>query len=198
MMQHRYFIVHKPCGMLSQFVNPLPDHLLGDLAFDFPEGTHAIGRLDKNSEGLLLLTTNKKITKLLFCSGTKHERTYFVKLRYQLSVESLNALRNGVSIRLSGDEYYLTPPCDVQLVDDPLIACPYGIEEVAPYCWISITLTEGKFRQVRKMCAAVRHRVLQLVRTRIEDIHLDGLQAGGVREVSEEEFFSLLKLGPPQ
>jgi len=198
MKQHRYFIVHKPWGMLSQFVNPLPDTLLGDLSFQFPEGTHAIGRLDKNSEGLLLLTTNKKITKLLFCSDTKHERTYLVKLRYRLTESSLEALQTGVSIRLSGDEYYKTPPCDVQLVDDPHITCPHGINDIAPYCWISITLTEGKFRQVRKMCAAVNHRVLRLVRTRIENIHLNGLMAGNVREVSEEEFFDRLKLGPPQ
>ena len=62
---HRYFIVNKPYNIVSQFVSSHRVGLLGDLAFDFPEGTHAIGRLDNNSEGLLLLTTNKKITKLL-------------------------------------------------------------------------------------------------------------------------------------
>jgi len=63
---HRYFIIHKPRNMVSQFVSSHDVRLLGDLDFDFPEGTHAIGRLDKDSEGLLLLTTNKRITRLLF------------------------------------------------------------------------------------------------------------------------------------
>ena len=77
MSEHRYFIVNKPGNMLSQFVgSDLP--MLGDLDFDFPEGIHAVGRLDMSTEGLLILTTNKKVTKLLFQSDVSHKRVYLV------------------------------------------------------------------------------------------------------------------------
>ena len=81
MNAHRYFLVNKPYNMVSQFVSSHDVRLLGDLNFDFPEGTHAIGRLDQNSEGLLLLTTNKKITKLLFQGPIPHKRTYLVQVK---------------------------------------------------------------------------------------------------------------------
>ena len=71
---HRYFIIHKPFDMVSQFVSPDDVNLLGDLDFNFPEGTHAIGRLDNHSEGLLILTTNKKVTRLLFQGLLPHKR----------------------------------------------------------------------------------------------------------------------------
>ncbi|HEV7620809.1 MAG TPA: pseudouridine synthase, partial [Flavisolibacter sp.] len=79
---HRYFIVHKPLNMVSQFISKDDVGLLGDLDFKFPEGTHAIGRLDSNSEGLLILTTNKKVTKLLFQGEQPHKRTYLVEVNH--------------------------------------------------------------------------------------------------------------------
>ena len=88
MIVHRYFLVNKPLNMVSQFVSSHDVRLLTDLNFNFPEGTHAIGRLDQNSEGLLLLTTNKKITKLLFQGTVSHKRTYLVQ------VKKCNVFRN--------------------------------------------------------------------------------------------------------
>jgi 23S rRNA pseudouridine2457 synthase len=82
---HRYFIIYKPYKMVSQFVSPDKVNLLGDLDFNFPEGTHAIGRLDNNSEGLLILTTNKKVTALLFQSENPHKRTYLVQVEKHVS-----------------------------------------------------------------------------------------------------------------
>ena len=79
---HRYFVIHKPANMVSQFISSHKVRLLGDLNFTFPEGTHAVGRLDINSEGLLLLTTNKKITKLLFESTVPHKRAYLVQVKH--------------------------------------------------------------------------------------------------------------------
>jgi len=81
--------------MVSQFISSDETALLGDLDFDFPEGTHAIGRLDSNSEGLLILTTNKKITRLLFQDTKPHIRIYFVMVKNIVSEESLQKLRNG-------------------------------------------------------------------------------------------------------
>src|ERR1044072_2243917 len=112
---HRYFMLHKPYNMVSQFVSPDDVRLLGDLEYDFPEATHAIGRLDSHSEGLLLLTTNKKVTKLLFESGTPHQRTYLVQVKSKVSPEKLETLRAGVSIRVKDGEYYTTPPCEIDI-----------------------------------------------------------------------------------
>ena len=86
---NRYFIGNKPYNMVSQFVSPHKVRLLGDLNFNFPEGTHAIGRLDNYSEGLLILTTNKKVTRLLFESDEPHKRTYLVQVEHLVSEDTL-------------------------------------------------------------------------------------------------------------
>ncbi|MCW3466201.1 pseudouridine synthase [Chitinophaga nivalis] len=197
-MEHRYFIVNKPFNMVSQFVSPDPVNLLGDLSFDFPEGTHAIGRLDNDSEGLLILTTNKKVTRLLFNSGKAHERTYLVRVKGVMSEASLKRLQTGVPICLSGQLYYTTPPCRVEITERPpgLFNRPQELTAAAPHTWLYITLTEGKFRQVRKMVDAVRHRCQRLIRVSIEDLQLGDLAPGAVRELSETAFFTLLKIDP--
>src|SRR5258708_3124575 len=99
---HRYFILNKPYHMVSQFVSTHDVVLLGDLAFEFPAGTHAIGRLDNHSEGLLLLTTDKRITRLLFQGAALHTRTYLVQVKNQVSAENLEQLRMGIAIRVKG------------------------------------------------------------------------------------------------
>jgi 23S rRNA pseudouridine2457 synthase len=192
--EHCYFVIHKPYGMESQFKPNFPGALLGDLGFDFPEGTHAIGRLDKTSEGLLLLTTNKTITKRLFQGPVPHRRIYFVQVRRLVTPERLEQLRSGVRIRISGDEWYTTPPCEVDLTDPPPYPSPRNLPPQLQSTWLRITLTEGKFRQVRKMVAAIHHPCIRLLRESIEDLHLDGLQAGQVRTLDEASFFRLLKL----
>jgi 23S rRNA pseudouridine2457 synthase len=194
----RYFILNKPYGMESQFESPYPNDLLGMIHFDFPEGTHAIGRLDKNSEGLLLLTTNKKITALLFEKYKAHKRTYLVKVKHKVSQESLQRLRTGVTIRIRGGEDYQTPPCSADLVEEPadLFPLPYPVSKYVESAWLRIIITEGKYHQVRKMTSAIRHRCMRLIRVAIEDLKLGDLQPGQVREVDESFFFEKLKLAP--
>lgn len=196
---HRYFIIHKPHNMVSQFISNRQERLLGDLDFTFPEGIHAIGRLDKDSEGLLILTTNKKITRLLFQSKEPHQRVYVVQVRYIVTEEDLEKLRTGVEIQVSGGGYYKTPPTDVEIIEMPENIPPadFPISTYQPYTWLRITLCEGKFRQVRKMTEAVKHRCVRLIRMSIEDLHLDGLQPGEVREIEEKDFFEKLKLKIP-
>lgn len=182
--------------MVSQFVSSHEVRLLGDLDFPFPPETHAIGRLDNHSEGLLLLTTNKKITRLLFQGKTPHTRTYLVEVKNTVSEESLQKLRTGIPIRIKGGKDYLTTACTVNIVGAPenLFSSGYELHANVPSTWLEITLTEGKFHQVRKMVAAIHHRCKRLIRVSIEGIHLDGLQPGEVREMSEEEFFEKLRL----
>jgi 23S rRNA pseudouridine2457 synthase len=199
MTSHRYFIVNKPYDMVSQFVSSHQVKLLGDLDFSFPEGIHAIGRLDNNSEGLLILTTNKKITRLLFQGEIPHKRTYLVKVKYVVERESLMKLRTGVSIRVKGGGYYFTSPCEVEIVERPenLFENGYELPEYVPHTWLRITLTEGKFHQVRKMVDALHHRCVRLIRQSIEDLELMDLPVGGVREIDENTFFQQLKIGNP-
>jgi len=203
-MEHRYFVVHKPANMVSQFVSSHPVHLLGNLNFEFPEGTHAIGRLDNHSEGLLLLTTNKKVTKLLFQGHKPHSRTYLVQVKNKISPATAQALASGIEISAPNGSKYLTSPCKVEIIEDPL---PYQhvfdasiltpsipLHQNVITSWLLITLTEGKFHQVRKMVAAVHHRCIRLIRVAIENIYLENMPAGAVKELKEADFFKLLDL----
>lgn len=195
---HHYYIIHKPYDMVSQFVSSHEVKLLGDLGFNFPEGTHAIGRLDNHSEGLLLLTTNKKITRLLFLGDTPHKRTYLVQVNNLLSDDKLRLLQTGITIRVKGGKDYTTPPCDVSLIENPEELYPITIGKVyGPHTWLLISLTEGKYHQVRKMMGAVRHRCKRLIRVSIENLSLDDLQPGEVKEIAEDTFFRLLNIGLP-
>lgn len=193
--KHRYFILHKPTNMVSQFISSNNLRLLSKIDFDFPVGTHAIGRLDNDSEGLLILTTNKKVTKLLFESKVPHKRTYLVKVRYQVSEETLQQLRTGVRIRIRGGADWVTSPCDVELAND---LSKYHVtdekHEYSPYCWLLMSLTEGKYHQVRKMVFALGHRCKRLIRISIEDLLLGDLPPGKVKEIAEEDFFRYLKI----
>jgi 23S rRNA pseudouridine2457 synthase len=193
---HRYFVVNKPYDMVSQFVSSHEVRVLGALGFDFPPGTHPIGRLDQESEGLLILTTDKRVTRLLFQGEVPHRRTYLVKVKHVVSEESLALLRAGVTIRVRGGGYYLTAPCEAERVGEPegLFERAAATKDYTPVSWLRITLTEGKFHQVRKMVAAIGHRCIRLVRVSIEELTLEGLGAGEVREVGAAEFFEQLKI----
>ena len=193
---HRYFILNKPYNIVSQFVSTHAVGLLGDLNIDWPEGIHAVGRLDNLSEGLLILTTNKKVTRLLFEGSTPHARTYMVLVNHAVMEESLQQLRNGVPFRIRGGSSYTSIPCEAEIVIDPGISFPhpYVMTKNISYTWLRITLTEGKFHQVRKMVSVIHHRCKRLVRVGIEDLLLGNLQPGCVKEFSEEEFFRLLKI----
>ncbi len=120
MTEHRYFILYKPVDMVSQFKSTHNVRLLGDINFDFPEGTHAIGRLDKDSEGLLLLTTDKKVTRLLFQGKQPHKRTYVVQVKNVMTEETAEQLSAGIAISAAQGQEYLTTPCSVMLIDKPI------------------------------------------------------------------------------
>ena len=182
--------------MVSQFVSSHDVRLLGDLDFDFPEGTHAIGRLDQNSEGLLLLTTNKKITKLLFQGPVPHKRTYLVQVKNEMTTETAMQLASGIEISAKTGTSFKTTPCEVEIVEKPmgLYAIGKPLHKNVKTTWVTISLTEGKFHQVRKMVASVHHKCIRLIRIAIEDIKLGNMQPGEVIEIIEEEFFNKLHL----
>lgn len=187
MDKHRHFIIHKPLGFVSQFVYPhkRKKGLLGDL-HTFPENTMAIGRLDVNSEGLLLLTTNGKVSEQI--RSNKVEKEYYVQVDGIIDEEAIEKLKTGVEIGFRGLKY-ITKPCKAfRLVPSPEFparSTKIRDDRHGPTSWASIILKEGKFRQVRKMTAAVGFPTLRLIRVRIGSIKLDGLEAGEVIEVSE-------------
>jgi 23S rRNA pseudouridine2457 synthase len=182
--EHHHFILNKPYGYLSQFVNNQTKRknkkLLGTL-FDFPEGTMAIGRLDEDSEGLLLLTTDGKLSEII--RSKKVEKEYFAQVDGLITQKDVDRLKKGVEIGINGKKY-LTKPCKVFILD-PFPEFPERSKKVrderhGPTSWVSITLTEGKFRQVRKMTAVVGFPTLRLVRVRIDKIKLNAMEFGEV------------------
>ena len=186
--------------MLSQFIGT-ENRCLRHLDYNFPEGIHAIGRLDNLSEGLLILTTNKKVTRLLFNSEDAHKRTYLVRVKGRVSPERLEQLRTGVTFTIADGIKYTTDPCEVDIVERPANLAPGRYDDAdmkhVPHTWLQISITEGKYHQVRKMVAAVHHRCQRLIRLSIEDLEYGDLRPGEVREVPEEDFFRLLRIKQP-
>lgn len=187
MPNQRHFLLHKPHGYLSQFVYELKrkKKLLGEL-YPFPDGTMAIGRLDEDSEGLLLLTTDGKMSELV--RSKKVEKEYFVQVDGIINQEAIEKIKLGVEIGFDGSKY-ITKPCQSYIIDEipdfGLRAKKIRDERHGPTSWASITVTEGKFRQVRKMTAAVGFPTLRLIRVRVGNILLNDLKAGEVAEVEE-------------
>ena len=189
---HQHFKVFKPYGFLSQFVQEArrKKKLLGDLA-NFPDNTMAIGRLDHDSEGLLLLTTDGMMSYKVRDKGI--EKEYYVQVDGEISEDAVHKLQNGVDITVNASKY-LTLPCKAFKIEgEPeLPARGRNIRDPrhGPTSWVSITLSEGKKRQIRKMTAAVGFPTLRLVRVRIGDIHIDSMNPGEV--VSLPDFKDVL------
>jgi len=187
---HRHFIHHKPYGYLCQFVCELPKKKLIGSLFGFPEGTMAIGRLDEHSEGLLLLTTDGQVSELI--RSRNIEKEYYAQLDGLITDEAIEQLKHGVEIGIR-DVKYRTLPCHVfRLENDPGFSPrtrKIRDDRHGPTCWVSITLTEGKYRQVRKMTAAAGYPTLRLVRVRIGNIYLGDLKPGEVKEVEQLTVF---------
>lgn len=184
---HRHFLLHKPHGYLSQFIYEKKRHkkLLGEL-HAFPEGTMAIGRLDEDSEGLLLLTTDGMMSERVRSKTV--EKEYFAQVDGTVTEDAITQLKSGVEIGFKGIRY-TTKKCDARIITDLPDCIGEGRrirdERHGPTSWLSITLTEGKFRQVRKMTAAVGLPTLRLVRIRVGDINLHDLKAGEVLEIPD-------------
>jgi 23S rRNA pseudouridine2457 synthase len=187
MVNHQHFILHKPFGYLSQFVYTSTRRknksLLGGL-FDFPEGTMAIGRLDEDSEGLILLTTDGKVSHSVRSKNI--EKEYYVQLDGLITDKALLNLKNGVEIGVEG-KIYKTLTCKSFKLN-PKPNFPERTKKIrddrhGPTSWVSITISEGKNRQVRKMTAAVGFPTLRLFRVRIGNTHLNDLKSGEVVKV---------------
>lgn len=187
MSNNQHFLIYKPYGYLSQFIYELkrPKKLLGEL-YDFPENTMAIGRLDEDSEGLLLLTTDGMMSEIV--RSKKVEKEYYVQVDGIIKEEAIEQLKNGVLIGFNGKKY-LTKKCTAHILNEVPVF-PERVKKIrderhGPTSWLSITINEGKFRQVRKMTSAVGFPTLRLVRVRVGNIFLNDLKPGEVLEVGD-------------
>lgn len=189
-MPHQHFLIHKPYGYLSQFIGEAKKKKLGEF-HDFPAGIMAIGRLDEDSEGLLLLTTDGRMSELV--RGKKIEKEYYAQVDGLIDAAAIEKMRAGVEIGIH-DVKYLTSPCTARHLDPAPDFAPRARkirdDRHGPTSWVAIILTEGKYRQVRKMTAAVGFPTLRLLRVRVGEIWLGDLAPGAVREVPD---FALAK-----
>jgi 23S rRNA pseudouridine2457 synthase len=185
---HRVLLVlHKPYGVLSQFT-PEPGskwRTLADLAL--PRGVYALGRLDADSEGLLLFSDEPGLNSRLLDPKNAHRREYWAQVEGSPTADTLAQLaRGGIPI-----DDYRTRPCRAHVLDpQPVVAArvpPIRVRRNIPDTWIALELTEGKNRQVRRMTAAVGHPTLRLVRVRTGDFALGDLAPGRWRELTAAE-----------
>ncbi|MBT9546219.1 MAG: pseudouridine synthase [Candidatus Sericytochromatia bacterium] len=187
-----YLIAYKPFNVLTQFSGEKPAETLQVLQYDFPKDVYPVGRLDKDSEGLLLLTNDKRLNHRLLDPKFKHEREYWAQVENIPSPESLQRLSMGLMLK-DGP----TLPARAQLLtaepDLPPRNPPIRYRAAIPTAWICLSLTEGRNRQVRRMTAAVGFPTLRLVRWRIENLTLAGLNPSQVRTLTESERQTLLK-----
>lgn len=191
-----YYIIYKPYKMISQFTSShKKKKCLGELGFEFPKDVYPVGRLDENSEGLLILTNDKSLNFKLLNPEFEHKRIYLVQLQGMITADALKQLETGVTIALDAGPY-LTRPCRVKVVKKPesLPLRGHPISDRLPTSWIELTLTEGKFHQVRKMTAGVGFPCLRLIRIAIEDIRLELMQPGEVREMKKDAVYKKLNI----
>jgi 23S rRNA pseudouridine2457 synthase len=187
-MKLRYIIFHKPYGVLSQFTDEGTGHPTLKQYIDVPQ-VYAAGRLDRDSEGLLLLTDDGRLIKRL--TDPKHhvEKKYWVMVEGDPTREKLASLENGI---LLND--YQTLPAKVRRIPEPeLLPRPKPVTPHGPTAWIEIRLREGKKRQIRHMTAAVGLPTLRLIRVAIGPIRLESLEPGQWRDLTMKEVEELKK-----
>ena len=185
--QYRHVLIafNKPYGVLSQFTGDgSPNRPLAE--FGFPKNVYAIGRLDADSEGLLLLSDEAKWNEKLLHPRHAHEREYWAQVEKIPTREALEKLQNGLVI-----QGHKTLPCRARLLEPqpeiPPRVPPIRFRKSVPDCWISLELVEGKNRQVRRMTAAIGHPTLRLLRVRIGNFWLGELPPGKWKTLSAEE-----------
>lgn len=177
--------------MLSQFSREGDKPTLADLSFDFPKDVYPVGRLDADSEGLLILTNDPALNHRLLNPKHRHERTYWVQVEGQITAEACQKLQKGVMININGKPYHTLPAKVAFLADEPPLPeriPPIRFRQSIPTSWIALTLHEGKNRQVRRMTAAVGFPTLRLVRWAIQNIKLHQMQPAEVMEVEKTIF----------
>ena len=191
---YRYFIIHKPFQALSQFSAAGSKKTLKDY-FAVPTDVYPVGRLDYDSEGLLLLTNDSSLNKKLLLPTHAHEREYWVQVDGAITEAALQQLLPGITITIDGKPYR-TKPCKAILFTSPPHVTernpPVRFRKNIPTSWIQLILTEGKNRQVRKMTAAIGYPTLRLIRYRIEQLTIENVAPATMAELSADMINKML------
>ena len=193
----KYFIFNKPFKILSQFSDEPPNKGLSSI-LELPSDIYPVGRLDLDSEGLLLLTNDKKLNYRLLDPKQRHSRIYWAQVEGRVSGEEFGRFQQGLEIRVGGKPYQ-TLPSKVKTIRpgnlfdrDP----PVNVKKYPVTSWLEIQLIEGKNRQVRKMMASIGHPTLRLIRIGIEQLTLGDLAPGEVKMISQKSLYQKLNLTP--
>ena len=184
---------NKPYGVLSQFTpDGSPNRSLTE--FGFPRPVYPLGRLDADSEGLLLLSDERDLNARLLHPRQAHEREYWAQVECVPTAEALRQLADGLVVQrrktLACRAWILDPQPEVAPRDPPI-----RFRKIVPTCWIGLALVEGKNRQVRRMTAAIGHPTLRLIRVRIGEFRLGSLAPGNWRELNKSERQKVLRCG---
>jgi 23S rRNA pseudouridine2457 synthase len=204
MKEFKYYIANKPYNVICQFTADVEGQkTLSVLDFDFPKDVYPIGRLDIDSEGLLLLTSDRSLNHKLLNPQFQHERTYLAQVENIFSEVAIQSFKEGLEIKIEKKPYY-TLPAQAQLIDDPTLFFnnnplwerdpPARASGHQAMSWVEVVLTEGKNRQVRRMCAKVGHPCLRLIRVKIKDLALGDLQPNNVLELRRDFVYEKLGL----
>lgn len=197
-MPHRYLLFFKPYDVLTQFSSVADEGTAQTLkSFISVPDVYPVGRLDRDSEGLLLLTDDGRLQHQLTDPKFGHPRTYWVQVERVPDASSIAALSQGVTIRINGKAVQ-TRPAQVRAIAEPDLPPrhpPIRYRKSVPTAWLELQLTEGRNRQVRRMTAAVGHPTLRLVRVAIAHLRLEGLAPGEWRFLTPDEIRQLKALG---
>lgn len=187
--KYTYFKIYKPFGMLSQFSKSNPGEVtLADLNYNFPKDVYPVGRLDKDSEGLLILTNDNQYKHKMTDPKFDSEKTYWVQVDGEVSADALNRFAKGdIDIKLKSG-IYRCKPAKARILDSsetqviPDRDPPIRFRKNIPTTWLEIKITEGKNRQIRKMTAQVGNPTLRLIRVGSEETKLENWEIGNVTE----------------
>ena len=184
-----YYLIYKPYQVLSQFTSSDGKLCLKDI-LNVPKDVYPVGRLDYDSEGLLLLTNDTSINHQLLHPKFAHARTYWVQVDGAITNDAVEALSKGVTISVDGKTYE-TKKATLKILPDAIVVPernpPIRVRKSIPTSWVSIQLTEGKNRQVRKMFASVGFPVVRLIRSQIGQFSIAQMQPSDCLSLSFEE-----------
>ena len=193
-MQHQYFIVYKPFQVLSQFSSAEGKSTLASCC-DVPSDVYPVGRLDYDSEGLLLLTNDTSLNHRLLHPTFRHEREYWVQVEGTVTTNALRMLAGGMDISIDGKPYHTRPCKATRFPTAPPVperTPPIRFRQNIPTSWLRLILSEGKNRQVRRMTAGSGFPTLRLIRYRIGGITLGGMTPGDCLPLSRETVYEKL------
>ncbi len=191
----RYFLIYKPFNVLSQFTEEGNKKGLSTL-FEFPKDVYPVGRLDADSEGLLILTNDTRLNQKLLHPRNGHWRTYLIQVEGIITDDAIVKLMKGVVIKVEGKNH-VTRPAKATKIDTPDLPerfPPVRYRKTVPDTWIELSLTEGKNRQVRKMTAAVGFPTLRLVRVAIGNLRMENPSSGKVVELDSSFVYNNMEL----